>query len=348
LPLKAKLNGSYIFSFNYDHASWVDLKNQPVYMHCCDSKAILKKSKLGTLFFSHHRKGECNSAAESAEHIYLKNLISSIALRSGWEVETEHQGETPDGERWVADVYCVKGNAKLVFEVQWSHQANDEFIRRQKKYISSGVRAAWLFKLKGNKEYWNGDIPYRFDTPVFGMKFKSKGVENLYISQFDEPVEPFVEGVLHGKLNWSPQKGERLTAEVIPHYEHCWRCKKETGIILGVSIKDTRNNNVSFEKFSSEGLPELILSNVDMSCLAKHNIGMLKTRYSKTRGERYLSNGCIHCDALMGDFFVSEALVEYWEGLPDPIDRFEFRLDKDAPKITSEWYFDGRSSKHLF
>ena len=37
--------------------------------------------------------------------------------------------------------------------------------------------------------------------------------------------------------------------------------------------------------------------------LKQHGIGEVKPRYSKTLGGSYLSNGCIHCDALQGRFF---------------------------------------------
>lgn len=348
MPLKAKLKGCDILAFNFDDYSWSQLKSKPVLMACCASKAILKKSKLGTHFFSHHRKGDCASKAESAEHLYLKNLICLIALRNDWFVMTEQEGETPDGEKWVADVYCAKGNAKLAFEVQWSYQNKDEFIRRQKKYIASGVRGAWLFKLKSNKQYWIDDIPYQFDTPVFGMKMKPRGVENLYIPQFDVALERFIEGMLQGNLEWSPKDGQRLIAEVIPHYEKCWRCKKETGVILGVTVKNNKNREISFEKFSDEGVPEFILSNGISEQLLRNKIGTLKKRFSKTRGESYLSNGCFHCDAIMGNFFIFESLVEYCGDLPDPIHRFEYIYGAGGPYIRGEWYFNECQSKHIF
>ena len=348
MPLRAKLEGNDIYSFNFDENSWKELKGMPVQMHCCSARAVLKKSKLGTLFFAHHKKGDCTSEAESAEHLYLKNLISLVAVRNGWEVFTEKQGETPKGEKWIADVYCTKGKAKLAFEVQWSHQSIDEFKRRQKKYTDSGVRVAWFFKLKSNKEYRVDEIPYQFDVPVFGMKLKSKGIENMYFPQFDVNVEEFTEGMLQGDLEWSPRKGQKLTAEVIPHFESCWKCKRETGVILGVSIKDDKSKEVSFEQFSNDGIPEFLLNNGVLTVLAKHKIGALKKRYSKTRVESYLSNGCFHCDVIMGNFFIFESLTEYCGDFPAPIYRFEYILGGNGPVIRSEWSFKGCPSKHIF
>ncbi len=294
------------------------------------------------------RPEHCTSEGESAEHLFLKNLISIVAQRLGWLVETEKHGETPDGEKWVADVYCEKGRAKLAFEVQWSHQTRDDFIARQRKYTSSGIRAAWLFRLKSNKQYWIDDIPNEYETPVFGMKTKSKGIENLYITQFDEPIHNFIQGMLEGKLKWIPKIGDLLKAEVIPHYERCWKCKKETGIVLGVTIKNSTNEEVGFQKFSDEGTPEFLLQTDISEHLRANRIGEIKKRFSKTVGGYYLSNGCYHCDAIMGNFFLTESFHEYRGELPDPVFSFQYIHDNEGPEIEAAWYFNGQVSNSFF
>jgi hypothetical protein len=40
-------------------------------------------------------------------------------------------------------------------------------------------------------------------------------------------------------------------------------------------------------------------------------VGLIKLRFSRTRNGEYLSNGCVHCDALLGDFYL------YHETLPE-------------------------------
>lgn len=348
MPIKAKLKGEDIFAFNFDEEAWLKLRDEPVEMHCCPVKATLKKSKLGTRFFSHRAKGDCASQGESAEHLYLKNLICTIASDLGWHAETEREGRTPQGEAWVADVYCENGKAKLVFEVQWSPQTNDEFLRRQQKYAASGLRAAWLFRLKSNKEYWARDMPYHYDTPVFGMKRKSKKMEDLYVPQFGESVESFVRGMLQGHLEWAPKPGQPLVADVIPHYENCWKCKKETGLILGIEIRDKRDKEIGFGSLNDDGVPELILKGVPPETLAKAKIGAIKKRFSKAVGGSYLSNGCYHCDVLMGGFFISEVLMEMHDGLPKPLCSFQYAFDENCTYIESEWRFNGKRSKHIF
>jgi hypothetical protein len=46
-----------------------------------------------------------------------------------------------------------------------------------------------------------------------------------------------------------------------------------------------------------------------------HQIGTIKLRSSKTEGKSYLSNGCFHCNALMGNFFL------YYRELRDAIEQ---------------------------
>jgi hypothetical protein len=50
--------------------------------------------------------------------------------------------------------------------------------------------------------------------------------------------------------------------------------------------------------------------------IASVGIGSVKRRYSRTVGAKYLSNGCVHCDALQGAFFDHEIA---WEA--KPVDR---------------------------
>ncbi|WP_341936257.1 competence protein CoiA [Marinimicrobium sp. C2-29] len=350
MPLSATLNGKRIFSFKYNEESWESLKSQSVIMNCCDNRAVLKKSKLGTLFFAHYRKGHCDSRPESPEHIYLKNLVSTIALKNGWEVSSEHDGETPDGEKWTADVFCTNGTSKIAFEIQWSSQTRDEFFRRQNKYKSSGVRAAWIVKLRSNMHYYIGDIPYQFDTPVFGIKYRSKteGMTSLYVPQFDKPVEEFVSGMLQGSLAWTPKPGDLLKANIIPHYENCWKCKRETGVVLGVSFVGHEGFEVDFKKFSEDDVPEIIMNNVGAKELYQNKIGAIKKRYSGTVGRTYISNGCFYCDALMGNFYLFRSLTEYMGDLPKSIYTINYINGHTGPLIKGGWYFDGRESAHYF
>jgi hypothetical protein len=42
----------------------------------------------------------------------------------------------------------------------------------------------------------------------------------------------------------------------------------------------------------------------------------IKERFSKTAGDRYLSNGCQRCDAIQGDWPLSQVISDYAPGAP--------------------------------
>jgi competence protein CoiA len=348
LPLRACLNDEVIFAFKYDEDAWHELKatykNQALVMPCCESKAIPKISKLNNYFFAHSKNSECLVPLESAEHIFLKTLIAKTAMSLGWDVITEKHGETPDGEPWIADVYCTKGNAKVVFEIQWSAQTLNEFKRRQALFTASGVRAAWLYKIRRNQEYYQTEIPVERETPAFAIKYR-KDSKDIYVPEFDASVDDFVGGMLQGKLKWFPTPKDIITAKLILAQDTCWKCKKSIKSIVGLNFYNNLEEITSL-CFTTDGIPKLILKHTTNKDLASYDVGAIKNRYSKTAGGSYLSNGCCHCDAIQGDLFIQDHFFDYYyapDGL-DPIMDFNVNFDEIEAYIDGKWYFEGKKS----
>ena len=151
MSLSCKHGETTLYSFDFDAPGWAGLKasnasEKNLRMTCCDEHVTLKTSKLGTQFFAHKCRGECSSAAETAEHLFVKACIAKAIKGTEWEVSTEQRGQAPDGSVWVADVMASRGAHRIAFEMQWSAQSSDETARRQEQYRSSGVRGLWLFR----------------------------------------------------------------------------------------------------------------------------------------------------------------------------------------------------------
>ena len=71
-------------------------------------------------------------------------------------------------------------------------------------------------------------------------------------------------------------------------------------------------------------------------------IGQVKELLSRTRGHAYLSNGCVHCDALQGAFFVHDVYGE--DAAPLTVDcKMDRKLFDGACRDTPfRWVFDER------
>lgn len=366
MPLKCLRDEEELYAFNFETADdWDALRKsnattKDLRMPCCGAAVVLRTSKLGTRHFAHARKGPCTTAPETAEHLLAKLTIVEGIRRAGWEARPEQSGTTPDGEEWRADVMAVKGKARIAFEVQWSRQTPEETRRRQERYAAAGVRGLWLFRHTG--------FPSTKDTPGFCLLFnaeaksfrvgirgtgyqppKSAAEDSVWRQVVDLPA--FIDGALTGRLRHAPAIGERMPLIVEAASTSCWRCKKETSVVTGLVFAASRvlpgcenlhSNIYQFENIQDGS--RVLDSLLPRDLLRKHGIGTLKPRFSKTEGRAYLSNGCVHCDALQGRFFDHDLV---WEG--GAVLEVEVELGHDlaaglgfANPARQSWWFDER------
>lgn len=332
MPLKCLRGGEEIYSFNIESdEAWEDLrkanaKTKDLRMPCCDAAVVLRTSKLGTKHFAHSRIGSCTTAPETAEHLLAKMAVVDAIRGTEWTPLPEQAGNTRSGVEWRADVLAVKGKAKVAFEIQWSRQDKPETIRRQKRYDDAEVRGLWLFRQK--------DFPIGKETPAFRLVFEpetktfrillpsafyhrewvGKNKEDAHYWGQSIPLATFVVGALKGRLRFAPALGVTMPLEVSKVEIPCWRCKKRTGVVMGLNFAASHVlpgcPDISTSIYDlSQALPDgkaVVMSLLPASLLRRHGIGVVKPRYSKTVGGEYMSNGCVHCDALQGQFFEHE------------------------------------------
>ena len=354
MPLSAFINNVRVQSFNYSDDEWDQLKKNrsslDIRMICCQNRGILRTSPLGTHFFAHYRKGDCDAPAESKEQLLAKNIIAKTVQECGWKTSTEYNGKTPDGEDWKVDVYAERGKTKIAFEVQLTHQSDDEYQRMQKQFIDSGIRCAWFSNYRKNDIYFYKEHDY--ELPKFSIQFVEENT-TFVVKDFDVELSSFIRGLLSGKLKIHWHGKSMVNAGLIVVQDECWRCKKWTNLVLGIAYieKDSMNGfgkiGVDSEYVSFGDVHQKTYSKVLPDEIRKyHKIGVLKERYSKTIGGKYFSNGCFFCDALMGDHFLNELELELrcQEEMPQPQIFCDLIYGEDLPETLEYWTYDGKKS----
>ena len=244
MPLRAELNGEVLVSFKLSQDEWANLKKsdkrKDITIPCCGERAVVKTSSLGTQFFAHYRKSpDCISEPESKEHLRLKFIVASAAETVGWDVTTEFIGESKNGRKWIADVYCTRGNAKVALEIQLSQQTEQELEYRHSRYFESGVRDAWFMK---SNVYKNSGYSSKKELTRFEIKNVESDNALPAMVDYELSVAEFVKNLLSGRLVWREDKDETL---IYYMKSKCWKCNKGLHIPIGLGFTECSN----FDKF---------------------------------------------------------------------------------------------------
>ena len=358
MPLRCSSIHGQLNAYDQNEAEWAVIrdtyKTLDLRMPCCGRSAIPKTSSLGTFFFAHSRRGDCTSAPETKEHLLAKSVIAKAVVSAGWEALTESRGADQDGSVWVADVLATKGSAKIAFEVQWSKQADNETRIRQERYKRSDVRGLWLLRQEEFES--DQDLPafrllYNQTSNSFTVEIKFRSYSMSGGQQIE--LSDFVRGCLSRKLRWAPGKNLKVPARFDGVEINCWRCKKPTVVIVGITAEISKvlpaHDDLPFSiydfgynKLSRNESLAVLKTIIPHSLYQKGRVGQIKMRYSKTEGNEYMSNGCAHCGALQGRFFDHEYAYE-----AEPIAYGEVVLDGSFFRATGyterdslkRWYF---------
>jgi hypothetical protein len=87
----------------------------------------------------------------------------------------------------------------------------------------------------------------------------------------------------------------------------CWRCGSGVLPIVGVFASgESRRRWFDFGQVAAR-----LAATIDVTQLAALGIGPIKMRTSRSRPRGYLANGCIHCDAILGDHPLREDLTTF-------------------------------------
>lgn len=372
MPLCCDSDDGLVVAIDFDREdAWTAMRErnrqiQHLRMRCCGAGVVLKRSKLGTRFFAHSRTGECTTAPESMEHLLAKEQIARAIRSAGWSATIEQSGTSPNGQAWKADVLANHGGPNSVaFEIQWSKQSRDETERRQQVYRESGIRGLWLFQ--------QHDLPVDEKTPASRLVFDAAtrrfevwlpSAEYLpgFVNARDRnetrhwshkvELGEFVVGALTGKFRYGFPTNTPVPLVLDGAENDCWKCHRPTKVVTslrllcGAAIHGANDLEASLDDFDRKpAYQQLLMDALPKAALAEHGIGEIKPRYSKTAGESYLSNGCVHCNLLQGRVYDHETAWEARE-----IFRTEIQFDdtwrrafKRSPGLERWWF--GTSTK---
>ena len=369
MSFKCKSGDQDLLSIDFDADGWEDLrarnrKDRALKMTCCGADVTLRQTKLGTQYFAHAKKGSCPAGTDPAEVLLAREVIAKAVRRAGWNVSVEAAGTSSGEDGWTVDVLASReGGKPVAFKLQWGRLPLDEVSRFQSVFQAAGIRTLWLMRQqsipveKAAPAFRLGhdadanmcvvSLPGPYYHPAFATN-KNSNDPNYWRQHID--LGRFVEGALGGKLRFAPQVERTLPLDVCAAYTECWRCKKTTGLVIDLCFAASRvlqgaaDVTAKIYDFDDEGRGgALLMSTLPAALLAPHGIGPIKPRYSRTEGQPYLSNGCIHCDALQGRFFDHEVTYD-----AHPIFSIDVQFDNrwvshlEDREAIDKWWFDDR------
>ena len=146
MPLKAIVAGETIIGPDLSQEEWTTLKSRhkkglTITMGCCGAPGHLRISKKGTQHFYHAVDAGCNYAEESKEHLEIKYQIYRTCKSENWETYVEFPA--PD-RTWISDVYAIRNDRKIVFEIQITTLSPNVLEERDRKYRNEGIESYWL------------------------------------------------------------------------------------------------------------------------------------------------------------------------------------------------------------
>lgn len=185
-------------------------------------------------------------------------------------------------------------------------------MRRQERYRASGVRGLWLLRQPGfpiTKDLpavcIGGDLSDGFIALLprsRHMRASHRSLPEVWAQAF--PMDGFLQAAFERRFQYGLKPDHAADLSIWTGNMDCWSCGCETKIIRQVQL------SVLGQQFGL-GIAEVERYGV-LDSLVPHlssipGIGIIKRRYSRTMESNYASNGCAHCDALIGQHFEHQA-----------------------------------------
>ncbi|WIE81229.1 hypothetical protein [Curtobacterium sp. MCSS17_016] len=220
MPLTATVNGDEVVATKVSADDWAAYKGRkPWPVLSCGRDGHAKTSKLGTQFFAHAPKVNCDAEhkGETPEHRQVKAAIITVATNLGWNARAEVPA---DNRSWIADVLVERDGRRIAFEVQLSGQVEGGYQHRQQRYTAEGIECYWLTRRATPAELRQ--------VPALHVRVKDTDPDITVAAQQRStdrrPLETFVAAVLNGDLRWAPEATAPQDAAVRWGIHRCIEC----------------------------------------------------------------------------------------------------------------------------
>ncbi|MEQ8192315.1 MAG: hypothetical protein ABRQ39_30395 [Candidatus Eremiobacterota bacterium] len=320
MPLRAKFDGQDKIATLINDIEWEEIKEiissnkNLLILPCCEALAYLRISKLGTKHFVHRKKSSCQFY-ENDEILKMKNDIVIACSSCNYKVKTE-----VSYPEWSADVLAIKDKIKIAFEV--SHKPLNKVLEIQETYRKNGIRGCWFFKEKFREKIYP-----KKELPIFYISIdKNNNINVLLNDKYINLIE-FVKLLLSGQIKFSQKLVSKSQQEIrIIFFEMiCWKCKKishiyfleknnkisyisKCGVVMAKKQEIPRQEDSLQEEFKNEVITT-VMNYVKSEEGKKLRIGSIEPRYSKSKGESYISFGCYWCASIIGKPFIDKAIM---------------------------------------
>ncbi len=259
-------------------------------------------------------------------HKIVQQQIFDVCKAMGLQTQLEYRGKD-----WRADVFASNGQSQYAFEVQLSPQSLKKTQERQAKYIRDGIVGCWLFE----KEPARQKVELE-ELPMFKLEQTKNGIIVSLKKRKTLPLDIFIYDFVNDKIRFCHTLNPLPYVEIFFLEMRCWKCGAKNHIYYIAPFRSPCNTLINFDEamWASDKLafhPAIVEKIQDYANIeeGKHlQLAPVKTRYSHTVGDSYMSFGCYKCDSIFGDWFVREAVIESWDG-NGIVDKLKFKIDFD-------------------
>ena len=272
-------------------------------------------------------ESKTNVTTDNIQYL-LKSAIIDVCKTLGYTVsEKRHR------KGLKADLYVEANGQTCAFEIHATPKPLRLIQERQAKYIQDGIACCWLFEQESrNKTEEFNKVPlFKFIQSTNGeFNVSLKGRKTLSLMEF---IRDFINDCI--KFCQHVKRSPKIDVKFLKM--DCWNCGAENYIYHIWPLKSVCNADLNYKDalWDSDNLifhPVIVrkINEYVNSDRGKHlPIGEIKERYSRSAEHSYLSFGCCECDAIFGDYYVKETILEsqYYEDLI--VDHVEIEVNDD-------------------